>query len=196
MPLIPRRLLNAVLALQIALATLLTLATSAAHAVELIPFTGYNDVTPISGCCQHLAPSLGYGILARITKVSKVIGDIELGGFSDFRYSEGSVAKYLYLIGSGPQTDPISGAEVTVTRYTTMTLSLSYGLGFFSHNTKTTQYSLPALNAGLLAFSRFNLSYLLSDVWSLTSLVTFGLGYSESAMNFNLGYALGASYRF
>lgn len=164
--------------------------------VDIMPYTGIVDITPISGCCKKVESSVGFGAIVRIQKVNKSIGDLEVSGFSDFKYSEANLSKYIYLIGGAAQTDPLSSSEVSILRLSAFTLSLSYGLGFFSYNTKTTQYNLPILVAGIQGLSRLMLSYTLTDVLSINTLVSFGLGYSFDTLNFNLGTGVGITYRF
>ena len=172
------------------------MAATHAHAIDVMPYTGLIDVTPISGCCKHVSSSIGFGILTRLPKVSKALGDIEIVGYSDFKYSEASLSKFIYLYGASPQVDPLSTSDTTITRLSGYTLTLSYGLGFFTHNTTTVRYELPALVAGLQAVSRLLLNYTITDTWSANALVSTGLGYSLDETDFNLGFGAGFTYRF
>jgi hypothetical protein len=178
------------------LALAVVLLSPVARAVEVMPFAGIVDVTPISGCCRHVSAAQGYGAMMRLQNVNKFLGDVEIVGYSDFKYSEASFAKYIYLYGAEPQVDPNSSVDVAVTRFSTWKVTLSYGLGFFTHNTKTERYDLPALVAGVQAVSRIMLGYTLSDKWSVNGIVSTGLGYSLDETDFDLGTGLGFSYRF
>lgn len=167
-----------------------------AGAIELIPYAALTDVTPLSGCCQRQAATPGFGVLAHIPKLHPLLGDVELDGFSDFKFSEASIAKYLYLVGSGPQLDPSSTKEMRIMKYSQFTTTFSFGLGFFSHNTNTTLYNLPTLVTGAQAVSRVILSYTVNDVWSVSTMAKGGLGYSNLETIFYIGFGLGASFRF
>jgi hypothetical protein len=167
-----------------------------AQAMELFPFTGFVEVTPVSGCCGRLAPSQGYGLIVRMPKANKHLGDLEVSAYSDFRYTDATATKYFYLLGSDPKVDPISNSELTVTRYSVWNISLAYGMGMFTHNTYTNDYHLPILVTGIEGISRLVTSYTLSDMWSVFILLSISVGYSPAELDANLGYAVGASFRF
>ncbi len=192
-----RAMLHKVLALVTLLAFLiLNLGSERAQAMELFPYTGFVDVTPVSGCCGHLVPSQGYGLIVRMPKANKYLGDVEVSAYSDFRYTDATATKYLYLLGADPKVDPTSNKELVITRYSMWNISLSYGMGIFTHNTYTTQYHLPILVTGIEGISRLVTSYTLSDMWSVFALFSISVGYSPAELDANLGYAIGASFRF
>lgn len=169
--------------------------TSRAWAIDVYPWTGFVDRAPISGSNRHQDPGIGVGLMTRVTTLGK-LGNVEIAGFSDFKWSEMSIAKYFYIYGNPPQTDPQSTKEMTITRYSDLTVTGSYGVGFFSHNTRTQTYDLPTLVTGAEGVLRVMGDYMIDDRWSVFGLLSGALAISPVDMNFNMGVGVGFGYRF
>ena len=178
-----------------ALVASITFCASTGKAIDLFPVVGMVDRTPASGCCRKMDSQMGFGMLTRFP-TNSVLGDIEMFGFSDFRWSEVSAAKFIYILGEAPKVDPVSTPELTIKRFTMWTMTLSYGAGFFTHNTRTTGYNLPTLVTGGELVSRGHLTYHINDSWFAGGLLSFALAFSAVDASFNTGLAFGLGYRF
>jgi hypothetical protein len=190
-----RSLLKRLARFALAMGFALCLLPSGASAFELFPYVGVVDRAPVSGDNRHQDPNTGYGVFGRIPNLGQ-FGDVEVVGFSDFKWSEFSAAKYYYLLGKEPQVDPLSTKDMKITRFSQWNISLSGGVGFYSHNTTTNKYNLPILVTGAELVTRSLFAYTINDQWSAGALISLGVAISTIDANFNFGYGLGAGYRF
>jgi hypothetical protein len=155
-----------------------------ADAIEIFPYLGMVDRAPFSGDFKKQDSQLGLGMLVRVPDVGH-FGTLEV-----------SIGKYIYLFGRPPLTDPASTKEMNITRIANWATTVSYGAGFFTHNTKTIRYSLPTLVTGGEAVLRLLTTYTLDDHWSVGGLLTFAVAVSTDDGNFNSGGGLSLGYRF
>ena len=162
---------------------------------EASVYTGMLDRTPISGCCSKQDSQMGFGLIVRLPEIG-TLGDIELTGFSDLKWSEMSISRYQFLFGDRPKTDPNSSPDVTVTYVKTWSLVWSYGVGFFSQSTKTKAFNRATVTVGIQPITRFTLTRSLSDLWYLTVTGSAGFSISDLDQNFNMGGGVGIGYRF
>jgi hypothetical protein len=166
-----------------------------ADALEVFPYTGMVDRSPFGGDYKKQDAQMGYGMLVRVPEVGR-FGTLEVTGFSDFRWTEVSIAKYHYIFGRPPQTDPASTKEMNITRIANWATTVSYGAGFFTQNTKTIRYNLPTLVTGGEAVLRILSTYAIDDHWSVGGLLSFAVAISTDDSNFNSGFGLAVGYRF
>ena len=97
----------------------------------------------------------------------------------------GEVRKY------DPSTDP----NIQIQRTKNWDSILSYGLGYFVHNTRTTNFNLPTTSSGLSLTTQTQLAYNWNDQYAIVGTLHFGLGVGVDDKGYLWGTFLGLRYR-
>jgi hypothetical protein len=148
----------------------------AAHAVDLIPLYTKQGYEAIDGCCQSASPRGGAGGVLRLE-----LGDWgtwDVFGMSDIKWNELALLRPVYLVGQPIRLDPTLDGSTSVKRIRRYSLLWAYGGGFFTHNTRTTQFDLATLVGGLTLVNHLEFQYSLSDRFSLVLMARAGIAFS------------------
>jgi hypothetical protein len=154
----------------------ITVGALPAQSLEVLPLYTSQSYFALDGCCQSAAMRGGSAAIVRVN--FEKIGTWDLFGMSDMKWNEASLLRPIYLIGDRVVYDPSIDSSTQVRRVPRSTLVLSYGGGFFTHNTRTKQFSLASLVTGISLISHLEYQYAISDQFSLVAVGRVGVGLS------------------
>jgi len=123
------------------------------------------------------------------------IGTWDIFGMSDTKWSEASLLRPIYLIGERVVFDPTTDSSTQVRRVPRSTLVLSYGGGFFTHNTRTKRFNLASLVTGISLVLHLEYHYALSDQFSIVALGRVGAALSFDDRGTMIAPMLGLLWR-
>jgi hypothetical protein len=136
-----------------------------AQAFEIIPLYTHQRYFALDGCCQSASPREGWAGILRLEL--EPLGMWDLYGMSDRKWSEAALLRPQYLMGAPIKYDPSLDGITRTRRVQRYSLLWSYGVGFFSHNTRTVKFDLATLVSGLTVLSHLELQYSINDQFSL-----------------------------
>ncbi len=170
-----------------------------ARCLEVIPlltsqsYVALDGFLGLGGCCKSGTLRTGVGGIVRSNFES--IGTWDVFGMSDIKWNEVAVLRPVYLIGEEVKFDPNLDSSTQVRRVRRYTLIWSYGVGLFTHNTRTREFDLATLVTGISAISHFEFQYSLNDQFSLVGVARVGAGLSFDDQGAILNPMLGVLWR-
>lgn len=165
------------------------------QAVEVFLYGGSMLHSTLGGCCTSSGGKTGGGVLARFDVRS--VGELDIAGYSDGRWSEGSVLYPVYLLGGVRQVDAGNGSSsITVQTVADWRLITSVGGGYFSHTTRTTTFDLPTLVTGLFITDLNQIMYSWDDHLSFGAILQLTFAMSQSDQSWLMGTFLTVAYNF
>lgn len=193
MPLLmlPRKILISV-SVAIAVAMALTPVSSFAAEVQLI--LGGQSYSSLNGCCISEPAREGYGMMIQIQPDK--YDAYEVFGYTDRKWSEIQLMKPFILRGGDDGLDPSSSPSMKIRRLSNWKIILSPGAGFFIHNSRTTNYDLPAVVSGMTVGFYLRSEHAVTDWFSMTIGVRAAGSYATDDQGFVAALLTGALVRF
>jgi hypothetical protein len=152
------------------------------QALEIIPLYSNQNYTKLGGCCESAPNRSGAAGILRYHMED--YGTWDVYGMSDRKWNEIALLKPVYLFGQNPEFDPTLDGITKVRRIQKHSLIWSYGVGLYTHNTKTTRFDLAALVTGLTVLNHFEFQYAINDRFSLIAVGRVGVALSLDDQGF------------
>jgi hypothetical protein len=163
------------------------------QAFEIIPLYSHQAYYALDGCCQSASARRGGAGILRL-ELEK-LGTWDLYGMSDMKWSEVALLRPQYLVGAPIEYDPSLDGVTKVRRIRRYSVLWSYGVGLFTHNTRTVRFDLATLVTGVSVLSHLELQYSLTDQFSLVAIGRAGAALSLDDRGLVLAPMLGFLWR-
>jgi hypothetical protein len=163
------------------------------QAFEIIPLYSHQRYFALDGCCQSASARGGGAGILRLEL--EQLGTWDLYGMSDMKWSEAAFLRPQYLVGAPIEYDPSLDGVTKVRRIRRYSVLWSYGVGLYTHNTRTVRFDLATLVTGVSLLSHLELQYSITDQFSLVAIGRAGAALSMDDRGLVLSPMLGFLWR-
>lgn len=173
---------------------ILLLLSPGVQAIQVSMITGVNSHSSQEGCCSSAGSRMGIGIAGEISELLET--EIHLLAFSTGRWNEANLLLPIYWRGAPTRENPGIDRGETIKYVSRWRVYSSFGLGYFSHATKTKEFQIPILISGGLLTNLNTIRYSFQEKWSLQLSAQFGLGLHRTGTSFSNSIISGFGYEF